>query len=119
MKPIGANMNKTVTNTRDTLAPITIKSISIGKTPRNIGIEMKTKIDIRANRREDSQDINARSKPSRKIETCIDVIKSSKNKIGPRVFRMIRKPSCPWTSANPSVTRMDRSLFSNIPYLLF
>lgn len=106
-------MNKTVTNTRDTLAPITIKSISIGKTPRNIGIEMKTKIDIRANRREDSQDINARSKPSRKIETCIDVIKSSKNKIGPRVFRMIRKPSCPWTSANPSVTRMDRSLFSN------
>lgn len=115
MKPIGAKMIKTLTNTRDTLAPITIKTISIGKTPRNMGIEMKTKINIRANRREDSQHLNACSNPSRKIEACTDMIKSSKNKIGPRVFRMIRKPSWPWTSANPSVTRMDRSLPSNYP----
>jgi len=106
-------MIKTLTNTRDTLDPMTINAISIGKTPRNIGIEMKTKINIRANRREDSQHLNACSNPSRKIETCTDMINSSKNKIDPRVFRMIKNPSCPWTSANPRVTRMDRSLFSN------
>jgi len=113
MKPIGAKIIKTLTNTRDTLAPITIKAISIGKTPRNIGIEMKTKINIRVNGREDSQHLNACSNPSSKIETCTDMIKIRRNKIGPRFLRMIKNPSWPWTSANPRVTRMDRTLFSN------
>lgn len=107
MKPMGAKMIKTLTNTRDTLAPITIKAISIGKTPRNIGIEMKTKINIRVNRREDIQHINICSNPSIRVEACIDMINNRKYKRGPRFLRMIRKPSCPWASANPRVTRMD------------
>ena len=111
--PIGAKMIKTLTNTRDTLAPIITKAISIGKTPRNIGIKMKTKTNIRVNRREDSQHINACSNPSRKIETCTDMIKIRRNKMGPRFLRMIKNPNWPWTSANPRVTRMDLTLLSN------
>lgn len=119
-KPIGAKMIKTLTNTRDIFAPITIKAISIGKTPRNIGIEMKAKINIRVNRREDSQHINACSNSSSNIEACTDMINNRRNKIGPRFLRMIKNPSWPWTSANPMVTRMDRSLFSNysLPLIL-
>lgn len=113
MKPIGAKMIKTLTNTRDTLAPITIKAISIGKTPRNIGIEMKTKINIRVNRRDDSQHLNACSNPSSNVEACTDMINIRKKKMGPRFLRMIKKPIWPWTSANPRVTRIDRTLFSN------
>jgi len=100
-------MIKTLTNTRDALAPIIIEAISIGKTPRNIGIEMKTKINIRVNAREDIQHINICSNPSIRVEACIDMINNRKYKRGPRFLRMIRKPIWPWTSANPRVTRMD------------
>jgi len=103
-------MNKTLTNTLETFAPIIIKIISRGKFPTKIGIEIKTKINIKANRIACIQHLKACSKSSSKNEDCTDIINTSNRKRGLRCLMIIKKPIWPWTSANPRVINKAQAL---------
>lgn len=113
-------MNKTLTNTLEMFAPIITKSISIGKDPTKIGIEIKTKINIKANRMEFSQHLKACSKSSSKNEACTDIINISNRKSGLRCLMIIKKPIWPWTSANPRVINKIQALLfkATLPLIL-
>jgi len=105
-------MIKTLTNTLETFAPIIIKIISIGKAPTKIGIEIKTKINIKANRIECIQHLKACSISSSKNEVCTDIINISNRKRGLRCLMIIKKPIWPWTSADPRVINKAQALLS-------
>jgi len=85
-------MIKTVTNIREMFAPIITKIISIGKVPTKTGIEIKTKINIKANRMACIQHLKACSKSSSKNDACTDIINISTRKSGLRCLIIIKNP---------------------------